>query len=167
MNKDEIKKALECCSNPSINYCNGCPYANNGEFSCRDGVMFKDTLALITEQDKEIEYRKKQYDNQIAENTQLHIEYNKAFERLTAQQREIDRLKIQLEQANTGIVNCSGCELVYTNGIKEFAEKLKDLLYTAYGKHGAPLGDLTAEDIACEIDELLKEYERCGAGEKE
>ena len=51
--------------------------------------------------------------------------------------------------------------------VKEFAEKLKDLLCTVYGKHGAPLGDLTAEDIACEIDELLKEYERCGAGEKE
>ena len=160
MNKDEIKKALECCSNPSINYCKDCPYANNGEFSCRDGVMFKDALDLIIQQENEIEYRKKQYDNQVSENTQLHIEYDKAFERLKAQQREIDRLKIQLEQANAGIVNCSGCELVQINAVEEFAEKLKDLLYTVYGKHGAPLGDFTAEDIACDIDELLKEYEQ-------
>ena len=158
MSEDEIKKALECCSNPSINYCKDCPYANNGKFSCRDGVMFKDTLDLITNQENEIEYRKKQYNNQIAENTRLYIEYDKAFERLKAQQREIDRLKIQLEQANAGIVNCHGCELDETNGVEEFAERLKDLLYTVYGKHGAPLGDLTAEDIACEIDELLKEY---------
>ena len=125
MNKDEIKKALECCSNPSINYCKDCPYNKNGEFSCCNDVMCKDTLDLIIKQEN-----------------------------------EIDRLKIQLEQANTRIVNCSGCEFVETNGIKEFAEKLKDLLYTVYGKHGAPLGDLTAEDIACEIDELLKEYKQ-------
>ena len=159
MNKYEIKKALECCSNPSINSCKDCPYANNGKFSCRDGEMFKDTLDLIIQQENEIEYRKKQYDNQVSENIQLHIEYDKAFERLTAQQREIDRLKIQLEQANAGIVNCHGCELEETNAVKEFAERLKDLLYTVYGKHGAPLGDLTTEDIACEIDELLQEYE--------
>lgn len=125
MNKDEIKKALVCCSNPSINSCKDCLYANNGKFSCRDGEMFKDTLDLITKQEN-----------------------------------EIDRLKIQLEQANAGIVNCHGCELEETNAVKEFAERLKDLLYTVYGKHGAPLGDLTAEDIAHEIDELLKEYKQ-------
>ena len=124
MNKDEIKKALECCSNPGINSCKDCPYANNGKFSCRDGEMFKDTLDLVTEQEN-----------------------------------EIDRLKIQLEQANARIVNCSGSELDGTKAVEEFAKRLKELLYTVYGKHGAPLGDLTAEDIACEIDELLKEYE--------
>ena len=124
MNKDEIKKALECCSNPTINYCKDCPYNKNGYFSCCNGVMCKDTLDLIVKQEN-----------------------------------EIDRLKIQLEQANAGIVNCGGYELDETNLLEEFAERLKDLLYTVYGKHGAPLGDLTAEDIACEIDELLKEYE--------
>ena len=84
MNKDEIKKALECCSNPSINYCKDCPYNKNGEFSCCNGVMCKDTLALIIKQEK-----------------------------------EIDRLKIQLEQANARIVNCHGCELEETNALKE------------------------------------------------
>ena len=55
MNKDEIKKGLECCSNPSINSCKDCPYNNNGEFSCCDGEMCKDALNLITEQEKKIE----------------------------------------------------------------------------------------------------------------
>lgn len=49
------------------------------------------------------------------------------------------------------------CEIAKTL-VKEFAEKVKNLLYTVYGNYGAPLGDLAAEDIACEIDELLKEY---------
>lgn len=152
MNKDDIKKALVCCSNPSINYCKDCPYANDGKFSCRDGEMFKDTLDLITEQENEIEYRKKQYDNQVSENTRLYIEYDKAFERLKAQQREIDRLKIQLEQANARIVNCSGSELVETNGVKEFAEKLKEKAYT---------NNYCQEVILkSEIDELLQEYEK-------
>lgn len=46
-----------------------------------------------------------------------------------------------------------------TKAVREFAKRLKDLLYTVYGDYGAPLGDITAEDIACDIDELLKEYE--------
>lgn len=152
MTSEEIKKALLCCSNPSDNSCKNCPYANNGKFSCRDGKMFKDTLDLMTEQENEIEYRKKQYDNQIAENTRLYIEYDKAFERLKAQQREIDRLKIQLEQANAGIVNPSGCKLDETNGVKEFAEKVKEKAYT---------NNYCQEVILkSEIDELLKEYEK-------
>lgn len=140
MNKDDIKKALVCCSNPSINYCKDCPYSKNGKFSCRDGEMFKDTLDLITKQENEIAYIKKQYDNQVSENTQLHIEYDKAFDRLKAQQREIDRLKIQLEQANAGIVNCHGCELEETNAVKEFAERLKrDSICTAQYEDGTKI----------------------------
>lgn len=55
MTKDEIKKALECCVNPSINPCKDCPYNKNGDFSyCNDKIL-KDTLNLITEQEKEIE----------------------------------------------------------------------------------------------------------------
>lgn len=55
MNIDDIKKGLECCSNPRLSSCNNCPYNNNGEFSCRDGEMCKDALNLITEQEKKIE----------------------------------------------------------------------------------------------------------------
>lgn len=54
--------------------------------------------ASIEQLKAECEYRKKQYDNQVAENTRLHIEYDKAFERLKAQQREIDALKDENEE---------------------------------------------------------------------
>ncbi len=60
MTKDEIKKALTCCSNPSISYCKDCPYANYGEFDCCNGKMCKDALDLITEQENEIELLKMQ-----------------------------------------------------------------------------------------------------------
>ena len=55
MIKDDIKKALTCCSNPSISYCKDCPYANYGEFDCCNGKMCKDALDLIIEQEREIE----------------------------------------------------------------------------------------------------------------
>ena len=55
MTKDDIKKALTCCSNPSISYCKDCPYANYGEFDCCNGKMCKDALDLIIEQEREIE----------------------------------------------------------------------------------------------------------------
>ena len=55
MTKEDIKKALECCSNPSISYCKDCPYANYGEFDCCNGKMCKDALDLIIEQEREIE----------------------------------------------------------------------------------------------------------------
>lgn len=55
MTKEDINKALTCCSNPSISYCKDCPYANYGEFDCCNGKMCKDALDLIIEQEREIE----------------------------------------------------------------------------------------------------------------
>lgn len=55
MTKEDIKKALKCCSNPSISYCKDCPYANCGKFDCCNGKMCKDALNLITEQEKSIQ----------------------------------------------------------------------------------------------------------------
>ena len=55
MTKEDIIKALTCCSNPSISYCKDCPYANYGEFDCCNGKMCKDALDLIIEQEREIE----------------------------------------------------------------------------------------------------------------
>ena len=50
MNKDEIKKALECCGN-------GCPIGDCPYYGIKDcdNNLFKDTIELITEQEKEIE----------------------------------------------------------------------------------------------------------------
>lgn len=94
MTKDEIKKALECCSNPSINPCKDCPYNKNGDFSyCNDKIL-KDTLNLITEQEKEIDRLK-------AENKQLKTECALLDDELRiARQETIDVLNKVKEKLN-------------------------------------------------------------------
>ena len=75
---------------------------------------------------------------------------------------EIKKLKIQLEQANAGIVNCSGCKLVEINAVRAFAEKLKEICVSK-----RKFIDIDDEEeyyfdgavTITEIDELLKEYE--------
>lgn len=69
---------------------------------------------------------------------------------------DIERLKTQLQQANAGIVNCSGCHLVELNAVKEFAEKLKE----KYGKSCSEYYPILIEITSDDIDELLKEYEK-------
>ena len=69
---------------------------------------------------------------------------------------DIERLKMQLQQANAGIVNCSGCHLVELNAVKDFAEKLKE----KYGKSCSEYYPILIEITSDDIDELLKEYEK-------
>ena len=88
---------------------------------------------------------------------------NELFER----DKEIDRLKAenkqlqeQLNSANAGNVNCSGCELVEINAVKEFAEKLKNHppknTKTIYWDYGAGWSDCW-HAVKVVVDELLKE----------
>ena len=65
---------------------------------------------------------------------------------------ENKRLKIQLAQANAGIVNCSGCKLVEINAVREFVEKLKECAKSCEESGYDGIG----ED---DIDLILKEYE--------
>ena len=55
MTQDEIKEALETCI---LGYCTGCPY-DGCDGDCRD-ELHKDVLALIIEQEKEIERLKEE-----------------------------------------------------------------------------------------------------------
>lgn len=50
MTKEDIKKALMTCS---VDSCKDCPYDNTGLYCC--GKLKRDALALITEQENEIE----------------------------------------------------------------------------------------------------------------
>ena len=75
---------------------------------------------------------------------------------IVEQEKEIDRLKIQLEQANAGIVNCGGCKLVEINVVRDFAEKLKKYSYT---DNCFTDGKWHRYVLVSDIDELLKEYE--------
>lgn len=128
MNKDEIKKALECCSIPSINFCKDCPYNNNGEFSCCDGEMCKDALNLITEQEQEIDRLKDDYAKLQEQFAQYQI----------ASDKEIIAQKKQ--------------------AVKEFAEKIKrepENFLIGYGDGQYDEHKYISVEY---IDELLKEY---------
>lgn len=90
--------------------------------------------------------------------------YKNFIKWLDEQTKEIDRLKAekkqlqeQLNSANAGNVNCSGCELVEINAVKEFARKVKECsCCDNFFKDGKWHRYVFVDDI----DELLKKYER-------
>lgn len=53
MNIDDIKKGLECCLKPTINYCADCPYDNKKLFDCDIDKMHQDALNLINKLEKD------------------------------------------------------------------------------------------------------------------
>lgn len=112
MTKDEIKKALECCSNPSISYCKDCPYANYGEFDCCNGKMCKDALNLITEQEQEYSKLQKQFANyQLASDKEI---------RAQVKQAKIDALNELKEKCKFD----GHIVAVYKNDIEQMIEEL-------------------------------------------
>lgn len=140
MNIDDIKKGLECCSNPSINSCKDCPYNNNGEFSCCDGEMCKDALNLITEQEKKIERLK----DENKENCWKCIEAKRVTEE--------DYAKLQEEFANYQIA--SDKEM-----IAQVKQAKIDVLNELWGKVKDKGVDykIGMRALSEEIDEMIEE----------
>ncbi len=68
---------------------------------------------------------------------------NDVYELIIKQEREIERLKAEVKQAQIDVLN-----------------KLKERLYSTFVTKSSPLGDITVEDIADDIDELIKEVEK-------
>ena len=153
MNIDDIKKGLECCSNPSINSCKDCPYNNNGEFSCCDGEMCKDALNLITEQEKKIERLK----DENKESCWKCIEAKRVTEE--------DYAKLQEEFANYQIASDKEIMAQKKQAVKEFAEKLKDYINDKIIEEffdmavGIKYFTIDIDEFEEHVDELLKEYE--------
>ena len=140
MNKDDIKKGLECCSNPRLSSCNNCPYNNNGEFSCRDGEMCKDALNLITEQEKKIERLK----DENKENCWKCIEAKRVTEE--------DYAKLQEEFANYQIASDKEMIAQVKQAKIDVLNRLKSLsIYDDNYLDGYVFID--------DIDKLLEEYE--------
>lgn len=166
MNKDNIKKALKCCCDSGFGIdCGDCPYHNGSR--CNDRLC-KDTLDLITEQEKEIERLRQEVrdTDKMARNSieQYKNDYDKALERLKAQQQEIDKLKddyANLQEQFTQYQIASDKEIraqikqSKIEAVKEFAEKLKK----KYGKSCSEYYPMLIEMTSYDIDELLKEYE--------
>ena len=89
MTKDEIKKALEICTDIYAP-CNGCPYETST--SC-DSTLHTDAIKLIIEQEKEIEKLK-------AEN-----DANMKYIRMMGIQSHIKTSNEQLKQAKIDTLN--------------------------------------------------------------
>lgn len=140
MNIDDIKKGLECCSNPSINPCKDCPYNKNGDFSyCNDKIL-KDTLNLITEQEKEIERLK----DENKENCWKCIEAKRVTEE--------DYAKLQEEFANYQIASDKEMIAQVKQAKIDVLNRLKSLsIYDDNYLDGYVFID--------DIDKLLEEYE--------
>ncbi len=126
MTKDEIKEAIIDCkehSNSEQSACSTCPFGGTGVecmYNLRDSA-----IGVITEQDKEIKELKAEnqrlrqemrdadkfarnvIEQQEQEIERLNGEYDKAFERLKSQQREIERLKdcLLTERTNSALLN--------------------------------------------------------------
>ena len=141
MNIDDIKKALECCSNPSINPCKDCPYNKNGDFSyCNDKIL-KDTLNLITEQEKEIERLK----DENKENCWKCIEAKRVTEE--------DYAKLQEEFTNYQIASDKEMIAQVKQAKIDVLNRLKSLsIYDDNYLDGYVFID--------DIDKLLEEYEK-------
>ena len=62
MNIKDIKKGLECCLKPTVDYCVDCPYNNNKALECDIDKMHQDALNLINEQENQIAALEKKND---------------------------------------------------------------------------------------------------------
>ena len=94
MTQDEIKKALEICTDIYAP-CNGCPYEKCT--NC-DNTLHTDALNVIIEQEKEIERLRTTLG-------QCNTELNSALESLKSQCREIGELRAKVKQAKIDVLN--------------------------------------------------------------
>ena len=122
MNKDEIKKALQCCSAVGFDDgCSVCPY------DCRCNELDRDALNIITEQEKEIEQLTRECNQQaetLAEEQEacVECELEQSWE-LFVRDKEIDRLRAESKRFENNMKSVH--EIEKKNVVKEFAEELK------------------------------------------
>ena len=89
MTKDEIKKALECWDSHMPSACGDCPYCWVEE--CKDKLI-ADALALITEQEKEIDF-------QVQDRARLQREIDELEQAHEQRVEEIKRLEAEVKRA--------------------------------------------------------------------
>ena len=110
MNKDEIKRGLECCAAVGFKTaCNVCPYC----YRCND--LSKDALNIITEQEKEIDALKEKCEELRNEKWDAQDDLDCYYDEML---NKIKQAKIK--------------------AVKDFAEKLKARITKFIWRHNIP-----------------------------
>lgn len=118
MTKDEIKKALECCEKYA--YCKDCPC-----YTYCEHELHKGALALITEQEKEIDF-------QVQDRARLQREIDELEQAHEQRVEEIKRLKEVIEVFKND-TECNLNHITVENGqLKAKNKVLKDGIVKAF-----------------------------------
>ena len=129
----EIVKALECCSIEHA--CGKCPYARNKGCSCINGIL-KDALDLINRLQADNERFKKG----------LPMSASFLFEKA-----ELDELLTRTVEAEASFKT-----KIKAEARKEFAERLKELMYQSsdwsHGEHPFVVEESDIENLLIEMD---------------
>lgn len=147
MTIDEIKKALKTCS---VDSCKDCPYDNTGLYCC--GKLKRDALALITEQENEIE-RLKAENEQSRKPRILGYEATVEFHDDEVSEHSVDCNDIEkyAKQLRNRIISINE---------KEIKQAKIDVLNELKTRHDYAIKNMGYPwDISQQIDELIKEVE--------
>lgn len=161
MTKDEIKKALECCTNWES--CPGCPYFCSYR-NCSD-IMQLDALNLITEQEEEIELLKMQM-KAVVNHARTFLEEEQKLEAENVKLKaEIERLKENLKNLKDDFESLQkdyefvrDCDAEHCLEIEETVKQAKIDVLNKLRKECGSVGviALTDHDIDKMIEELKK-----------
>ena len=147
MTTQDIKKALMTCS---VDSCKDCPYDNTGLYCC--GKLKRDALALITEQENEIERLKEENGQSRKSGT---LGYNATIEfhddvvsEPSADYKDIEKYAKQFRNRIISINE------------KEIKQAKLDVLNELKVRHDYAIKYMGYPwDISQQIDELIKEVE--------
>lgn len=158
MNKDEIKMLIDGCIDPCTDkeFCNKCEYYG---YNCCQDYLCRDALAIINEQEKEIEKQnsrvkvlKERLNRKYAHISNAETEYEKAFELLKAQEREIERLKDKCEELRNEKWNAQDDLDCYCDEMPNKIKRAKiDMLNKLRKKKSITIRD---------IDEIIEELQK-------
>ena len=146
MTKDEIKKALECCEKYA--YCKDCPC-----YTYCEHELHKGALALITEQEKEIERLNeviRNYKEVLCETTQRKDDAIKLNDKL------VDEYENKIKQAQIDVLNKLGriAWQGYQNGFNRF-----EIIGILEDMKAKVVFD-RAQEVSKILDKNIKKYNR-------
>ena len=142
MTDKEIIKAFECCVSPG---CDNCPYDKYEQLEPCHQILMKDALDLINRQKFQLD----NYSHNVRNMSKDFIEQQRVIYR---QQAEIERLQRLLQQEYKSTSSLT--KKCYKDGIKEFAERLKEFMHTKFKDLDAYEFEYVTEN---DIDNLVKE----------